>query len=398
MEIKPYSILEQVDVAVDLGVLPPGLPAILTLAQFCAAAPQPPPIIIEGLLHQGCKMILGGTSKSNKSWCLLDLALAVASGTTWWGRRCHKMPVLYINFELHAWAAAQRINALCAARPECKGMGPTFHIWNLRGHNTDLALLRPQLEVQLAKHQFGLIILDPAYKVLGDRDENANGEIANLMNELEALAQKTGAAVVVAHHFAKGGLDREESHGPNERRRSVGARPGFHRGFDSARGAGLLHRDHHPAQPAGAPGICAGVGLSADEIGGGIEPRILASPADEKQGVFRPGFCRQSIGGKVAELEANRGPGEGGIGDVGEFHFALFVPTFGCQLDLCVWRAVLGFTPRGYNRMISMNGQTVTSLRYVTVTVTRQAEGKTNLLWGRLASLTAVRLTPFLTR
>ena len=48
--------------------------------------------------------------------------------------------------------------------------------------------------------------------------------------------------------------------------------------------------------------------------------------------------------------------------------------------------------------MISMNGQTVTCLRYVTVTVTRQAEGKTNLLWGRLASLTAVRLTPFLTR
>ena len=204
MEIKPYSILEQVDVAVDLGVLPPGLPAILTLAQFCAVAPQAPPLVIEGMLHQGCKMILGGTSKSNKSWALLDMAMAVASGQSWWGLHCHKMPVLYINFELHPWAAAQRINALCAARPECKGMGTTFHVWNLRGHNTDLALLRPQLEVQLATHQFGLIILDPAYKVLGDRDENANGEIAALMNELEALAQKTGAAVVVAHHFAKG--------------------------------------------------------------------------------------------------------------------------------------------------------------------------------------------------
>ncbi len=32
-------------------------------------------------------MILGGTSKSNKSWCLLDLALSVASGREWWGRR-----------------------------------------------------------------------------------------------------------------------------------------------------------------------------------------------------------------------------------------------------------------------------------------------------------------------
>src|SRR5262249_22578796 len=90
------------------------------------------------------------------------------------------------------------------ARPQCKGLGDSLALWNLRGRNADLTLLRPQLEEQLAKHQFGLIILDPAYKLLGDRDENANGEIAGLMNEFEALAQSSGAAVVVAHHFAKG--------------------------------------------------------------------------------------------------------------------------------------------------------------------------------------------------
>jgi hypothetical protein len=195
---------EQIDIAEDLGAVPPALPEIVSLRQFAENPPAPPPQIIEGVLHQGCKMILGGTSKSNKSWCLLDLALSVASGQKWWGRPCTKLPVVYINFELHGWAIAQRINALCAARTECKGTGDTFHLWNLRGHNADLTLLRPKLEEQLAKHQFGLIILDPAYKVLGDRDENANGEIAGLMNELERLAQSSGAAVVVAHHFAKG--------------------------------------------------------------------------------------------------------------------------------------------------------------------------------------------------
>ena len=195
---------EQVDIAVDLGAVPAPLPEIVTLREFAASPPVAPPQIIEGILHQGCKMILGGTSKSNKSWCLLDLALSVASGQPWWGRKCVKSPVVYINFELHNWAIAQRMNALCAARPDCKGMGDTLHLWNLRGHNTDLTLLRPKLEEQLTLHQFGLIILDPAYKVLGNRDENANGEIAGLMNELEAMAQKTSAAVVVAHHFAKG--------------------------------------------------------------------------------------------------------------------------------------------------------------------------------------------------
>ncbi len=194
---------EQIDIAVDLGVVPPPLPEILNLRQLVETA-QPPPQIIEGVLHQGCKMILGGTSKSNKSWCLLDLAVSVASGEKWWGRRCTKTQVVYINFELHVWAIAQRLNALCGARPECKGLAETLHVWNLRGHNADLTLLRPKLEERLARHQFGLIILDPAYKVLGDRDENANGEIAGLMNELEALAKSSGAAVIVAHHFAKG--------------------------------------------------------------------------------------------------------------------------------------------------------------------------------------------------
>ena len=195
---------EPIDIAVDLGAVPPPLPEILTLEQLCAVAVAPPPLIIEGILHQGCKMILGGTSKSNKSWCLLDLAFSVASGQPWWGRQCAKLPVVYITFELHVWAVTQRIQALRAARPECQSMDQTLHIWNLRGHNADITLLRPKLEEQLAKHQFGLIILDPAYKVLGNRDENANGEIASLMNELEAMARSSGAAVVVAHHFAKG--------------------------------------------------------------------------------------------------------------------------------------------------------------------------------------------------
>jgi hypothetical protein len=202
--INTYAPEEQIDVAVDLGAVPPPLPEILNLEQLHAVPAPAPPQIIEGVLHQGCKMILGGTSKSNKSWCLLDLALSVGSGQPWLGRKCVKMPVVYINFELQPWALAERLNALCIARPECRIPEQPLALWNLRGHNADITLLRPKLEEKLAKHQFGLIILDPAYKLLGNRDENSNGDIADLMNEFEALAQKTGAAVVVAHHFAKG--------------------------------------------------------------------------------------------------------------------------------------------------------------------------------------------------
>jgi hypothetical protein len=195
---------DPVDIAVDLGAVPPSLPAMVSMREFAARPLPPPPQVIRGILHQGGKMILSGTSKSNKSWSLLDLALSVASGQEWWGHRCEKLPVAYLNFELHPWAMQQRLGALCMARPECREIGDTLFLWNLRGHNADISVLRPQLETELARHQFGLIILDPAYKLLGNRDENANGEIADLMNQFEALAQRTGAAIVIAHHFAKG--------------------------------------------------------------------------------------------------------------------------------------------------------------------------------------------------
>ena len=98
------------DIAVDLGAVAAPLPGIMSLRELFERATAPPPLLIEGVLHQGSKMILGGTSKSNKSWCLLDLAVSVASGQKWWGRTCAKSPVLYINFELHTWAIAERLN------------------------------------------------------------------------------------------------------------------------------------------------------------------------------------------------------------------------------------------------------------------------------------------------
>lgn len=198
---------EQKDIAVELGVVvmpPPELPEIVTLREL-VANPQPtPPLIIDGILHQGCKMILGGTSKSNKSWCLLDLALSVASGQPWWGRPCVKLRVLYINFELQPWAIAKRMEALRARRPECGDAADQLHFWNLRGSAADITDLLSHLEERLQDSNYGLIIIDPVYKLLGDRDENSNGDIAQLMNELETLAQHTGAALVIAHHYAKG--------------------------------------------------------------------------------------------------------------------------------------------------------------------------------------------------
>jgi hypothetical protein len=160
--------------------------------------------LVNGILHQGCKMILAGTSKTNKSWCLIDLALSVACGAPWWGQPTTKANVLYLNLELPTWAFNRRLDALEKARPELTSCGDTFHSWQLRGRQWDMSILKPRLQRYLDRNDLGLIVVDPIYKLLGDRDENSNTEITELLTEMERLAEDTDAAVVLAHHFAKG--------------------------------------------------------------------------------------------------------------------------------------------------------------------------------------------------
>jgi len=161
-----------------------------------------PPQVIDGVIYKGGKLIVGGTSKGRKTWSLMDLAAAIATGGKWWGFQANLGDVLYVNFELQDFLFRQRMDAIIKAR-KAKDLS-RLHVMNLRGHAADMTDLRPPIEQAIKKHDFSLIIFDPAYKMLGDRSENDAGEMADLMNEFEALAVQSGSAVGFAHHFSKG--------------------------------------------------------------------------------------------------------------------------------------------------------------------------------------------------
>jgi RecA-family ATPase len=183
------------------------LPEIEEVDAVLQAAQETPTPVIAGILYPGCKMVLGAPSKGRKSWALLDLALSCALGASWLGFLVTQGRVLYINFELKPWMLRQRLEAIAGDRgfnlARTKGQ---FDVWNLRGYSADFSTLVPLMiaRINRLKLPYTLIVLDPIYKGLGERDENAAGDIGSLMNELERLCEKTKAALVVAHHFAKG--------------------------------------------------------------------------------------------------------------------------------------------------------------------------------------------------
>lgn len=189
-----------------------GLPRIVSAADLAAREVPTPPILISGLLHRGAKLLIGGGSKSYKSWSMIDLAVSIATGTPFWGIATKSARVLFLNFEIPESFFRCRLLAVAKA----KGINSIndlsgLDVWTLRGHASDLSRLVPNIVSQTAGRDYGLIVLDPIYKCLGDRDENSAGDIGELLNEIEALACKTGAAVAIAHHFAKGNSASKEA-------------------------------------------------------------------------------------------------------------------------------------------------------------------------------------------
>jgi hypothetical protein len=169
-----------------------------------------PPEVVCGILHQGSKMVVVGGSKSYKTWTLVDLGVSVATGTKWWGFDTNKGRVLYLNFEIQDPFFKERLNEVCLAK-ECRLDKGQFSYWGLRGKAADLRKLMPIIIAMIKDGGYSLIIFDPIYKGLGNRDENKAGDIASLLNEIEALAVQTGAAVAFGHHFSKGNQSGKES-------------------------------------------------------------------------------------------------------------------------------------------------------------------------------------------
>jgi AAA domain/DnaB-like helicase N terminal domain len=179
-----------------------GLPSIENGESFAARDIQRPVEVIRGILYAAAKMVYGGPSKANKTWVLYDLGLAVATGGTWLGFHCTRGRVLYINLELQAFDAQDRVRMIAKARGV--NVPSLLDVWNLRGFAVDIEELKPHILKMAMGAGYSLIIVDPCYKVMGDREENNPRDIASMLNHFEDIAVRTGAAFAYGAHFAKG--------------------------------------------------------------------------------------------------------------------------------------------------------------------------------------------------
>ena len=154
----------------------------------------PPVEVIEGIAARGEKVQISGSSKAGKTWAMLNLAGAVQTGGKFLGLRCVQGNVLFLNFELSETRMRERIDMF----PELANVD----FINCRGINCDWEMVKSGLS-DLQK-SYSTIIVDPIYKMLGDRDENSNGDITDLLHHVERIASEMDAMTAYSHHHSKG--------------------------------------------------------------------------------------------------------------------------------------------------------------------------------------------------
>jgi hypothetical protein len=177
---------------------------ILPAGKFADESLPEPPQVIYGIIRAGQVGMMAASSKAGKSWALLSMAMAVATGGDWMGWKTTKGRVLYINGELSRYDMQRRLKQLAFVLG-LPGVPSNLDMWHMRGENKTIAQLIPEImRRQRSAGKYALILPDPLYCFGGGRDENDNAEQAKTMGEMSEMAERTGAAVFVAHHFSKG--------------------------------------------------------------------------------------------------------------------------------------------------------------------------------------------------
>lgn len=165
--------------------------------------PELSPELIHGVLRRGHKLAVTGPSKAGKTFLLIQLAEAVATGANWLGMPCEKGRVLYCNFEVDPASFVHRCLAVAERRGvDLAEIGKNIDVWNLRGHSRALKDMVGRMVKVISEADYALVVVDPIYKLMSGSENDAD-VVAEFCAGLDRLANE-GCSIAYVHHHSKG--------------------------------------------------------------------------------------------------------------------------------------------------------------------------------------------------
>lgn len=168
------------------------------------------PPLVDGLFRRGEIVNWIGSSKTGKSWLLHRLVGSVVAGEPFPNRseaawHVNQGRVLLIDNELHEETLENRLHSVAyQMRIPSELLRERLDVVAARG----LCMTLDDVEATLVAkgpRAYDLVCIDALYKTIpAGLDENANADMAQLYNQLDRIALKAEAAILVVHHATKG--------------------------------------------------------------------------------------------------------------------------------------------------------------------------------------------------
>lgn len=179
-----------------------GLP-LMSFAEAAASALQAgADPLIDGLLDAGAASVVFGPSNVGKTFVVLDMAHAVATGRPWAGRATTQSGVLYLALE-GGGGIRKRFAAL---QKDHAGAVPTNLILSCATIDLCGSQESAQDIVDAARSLSdgcGLIVVDTMARAMNGGDENSAVDVGKFVANIDAIRRATGAHVLVVHHSGK---------------------------------------------------------------------------------------------------------------------------------------------------------------------------------------------------
>jgi hypothetical protein len=156
---------------------------------------KPVQYLVPGMISRGSVTMWAGPPGAAKTYLALRLAVAVASGGEFLGRRCQKCPVLILDYENPAHEIRSRLDLITR-----ETLVPDLHVWGIF-HDQQPPRIGSELLLSIAHEEKPLILFDPFRNAHGC-DENSSGEMAGILEQLVYMKSRD-AAVIFLHHVAK---------------------------------------------------------------------------------------------------------------------------------------------------------------------------------------------------
>ncbi|HKR86457.1 MAG TPA: AAA family ATPase [Terriglobales bacterium] len=138
--------------------------------------------IVPGIISRGSLTMWAGVPGAAKSYLILRLAIAAATGGEFLGRVCKKCPVLILDYENPAHEVRKRLDLMAGER-----IIPDLHIWGI-WNEQDPPRIGSELLMSIAAES-PLMIFDPFRNAHGC-DENDSTEMTSIMQHLTYLKKR----------------------------------------------------------------------------------------------------------------------------------------------------------------------------------------------------------------